>query len=1084
MSDNVHDPSGHANTNDVPMGSPVAPDDVARDNDDNDSIPSLQSVSNSSVSDDDLGDPMDIQVDDGDSNWSDDDAFHDAQDGDMPPLEPIVPVVVAGQSRRRDHSDEDDERDRRHPSQRTGAAIWSRETSTPIFNGPFADPSLSDAQPQVPPPQPRAAPHAGRDTPTNTWADFMTRLGQLGGASFGQFEKDDPEIAKKLVGALEDVPTGLVRRLERVTHQEDGGGLGNGCAICLDRLLDAEGEGFGKTPKAPTEGGVESAVTTDSAPLTGRIVVLPCTHVFHASCLIPWFSRPGQTTCPTCRFNMDPHHLLWGRPQSHSWGMGGIPLVFGGPPDNAFPTEGTFRRTFRYVPRPDGRMHWEVVPEAENRSASDRPPEQAGTNDAQPPSTTTTNNITPPSEGAAAAPGNEIPGEIPGGQAMTAAVGAFLNGLLTMSLPNHNGAQTQPQADPPTHPTAAAVNANSAPPSVPAPTDDAPFNPEFPDPPLEDTGATIRNPPAGGGAALEADQLPQDGMFLSWGFDVFLGPPIDGEGERDAEMNGVQQPHDVTDTSANNDAHHAPPTEPLHEGFGFGFDVIGSPIALPPGFHFHPTDDGQGMALVTPTGEPTGMVFPNQPGMDLGEVPPQPPVPVASEHRPDQQASAPNSSATSSSNSTTPPGPTPAENVPPHPPQDTPAMDDLLRLFATQMQPPAGSGQRLGGLGLGLSQLLRGVAAARLSNPSATGPRSMASQTTAALPQQSTTQPSVALPTGEQPTPTGPAPQAAAAGGSNPPRNARPRTRPGVPFNTIPLFTDGLPAYTTTPEPPPRREWTLPHASGPSLRQVIEKKEREAGFRCHEPSCGVAPVDEDPLVEISPEGRRKFSIHPLGKPDEAMCVHRFHAPCLVTAQRIALRGADETMTVDGQIEVACPVCRVDGYISKEVWDADSSAMSWRHVMTLDHETEISNQLYLYLDFIGLNDLSNESAAKVHLASLQTPALAVEVCSKCRVYKSGSDDSPAGNGSTRSCDGQRSTGMSIVPLLGNGTLSARNMCVLWATASKNLLAYENHNQLKRLKKTNLGSMVAGIVGEWFLSANLTLTSRERSVDAPY
>jgi hypothetical protein len=42
---------------------------------------------------------------------------------------------------------------------------------------------------------------------------------------------------------------------------------------------------------------------------------LPCSHVFHSGCLVPWFSRPKQTTCPTCRFNVDPDSLTYEPPR-------------------------------------------------------------------------------------------------------------------------------------------------------------------------------------------------------------------------------------------------------------------------------------------------------------------------------------------------------------------------------------------------------------------------------------------------------------------------------------------------------------------------------------------------------------------------------------------------------------------------------------------------------------------------------------------------------------------------------------------------------------------------------------------------
>lgn len=141
----------------------------------------------------------------------------------------------------------------------------------------------------------------------------------LGNFAFGLEEKDDPERAKKLVEGLEDVPVGLVKRLVRVGGT--GGGMGEddskggdaGCAICWDNLLDAEGEGFGKPEPAAASAADEANAESSSKPETNqpRIVSLPCAHVFHADCLLPWFSRPRQTTCPTCRFNIDPDNLTY-----------------------------------------------------------------------------------------------------------------------------------------------------------------------------------------------------------------------------------------------------------------------------------------------------------------------------------------------------------------------------------------------------------------------------------------------------------------------------------------------------------------------------------------------------------------------------------------------------------------------------------------------------------------------------------------------------------------------------------------------------------------------------------------------------
>ncbi|PBK72641.1 hypothetical protein ARMSODRAFT_880847 [Armillaria solidipes] len=127
-------------------------------------------------------------------------------------------------------------------------------------------------------------------------------------------------------------------------------------------------------------------------------------------------------------------------------------------------------------------------------------------------------------------------------------------------------------------------------------------------------------------------------------------------------------------------------------------------------------------------------------------------------------------------------------------------------------------------------------------------------------------------------------------------------------------------------QPSERKKWTLPPAPGPTLRQRIERKEREAGLRCHDMSCGVGPSDEDPFVAVSEK-----QVHIQHRDTQTgqggiVCEHAFHPSCLVSAQRVALRGADEN--VEGEdVEVSCPVCRADGLISKEGWQEGVRALA-------------------------------------------------------------------------------------------------------------------------------------------------------------
>ncbi len=155
-------------------------------------------------------------------------------------------------------------------------------------------------------------------------ADLLARIGaqvvgnNFAGFGFGGMEsQEDPERAQKLVNGLEVVPEGLVRRLERVGGT--GGGMGeeqhkggdSGCAICWDRLLDTDGVGFGPSKTAGESAEEPQDSSSEAETTQPKIVSLPCAHVFHADCLIPWFSRPRQTTCPTCRFNIDPDNLTF-----------------------------------------------------------------------------------------------------------------------------------------------------------------------------------------------------------------------------------------------------------------------------------------------------------------------------------------------------------------------------------------------------------------------------------------------------------------------------------------------------------------------------------------------------------------------------------------------------------------------------------------------------------------------------------------------------------------------------------------------------------------------------------------------------
>ncbi|KAI1785534.1 hypothetical protein LXA43DRAFT_1037518 [Ganoderma leucocontextum] len=174
-------------------------------------------------------------------------------------------------------------------------------------------------------------------------------------------QRDDPERAQRLVNGLEEVSAGLVKRMERAGGPGTGRGQVPTCAVCWESLLEPEGGGFEGNAElaraeaaeaveaareaAASQQGRESLVNIDdttptmespvgsssssqpsqaeealsSAPADGdmqhpKIVVLPCAHAFHATCLLPWFSKPGRTTCPSCRFDVDPDSLTYKPP--------------------------------------------------------------------------------------------------------------------------------------------------------------------------------------------------------------------------------------------------------------------------------------------------------------------------------------------------------------------------------------------------------------------------------------------------------------------------------------------------------------------------------------------------------------------------------------------------------------------------------------------------------------------------------------------------------------------------------------------------------------------------------------------------
>ena len=210
--------------------------------------------------------------------------------------------------------------------------------------------------------------------------------------------REDPERAKKLLAGLDVVPIGLVKRLERVGGAPGGhvdgspSGAENappGCAICWDSLLDAEGAGFGEKkkegdgdvmaaePTAPSDEQQATSTTTNSTSEDPRIIALPCAHVFHESCLLPWFTRARQATCPTCRFNIDPENLTYSIPVRDPMNWGPPPFPPPHPANTGTPAAGPGAQTANAQPQPQ-QPNADPAPGAQAPAAGQAPPRPTG----------------------------------------------------------------------------------------------------------------------------------------------------------------------------------------------------------------------------------------------------------------------------------------------------------------------------------------------------------------------------------------------------------------------------------------------------------------------------------------------------------------------------------------------------------------------------------------------------------------------------------------------------------------------------------------------------------------------------------
>jgi hypothetical protein len=619
-------------------------------------------------------------------------------------------------------------------------------------------------------------------------------------------------------------------RMENIADLSDGQ---EGCAVCWDSLLKQDTAGFGAS-KEPTSQQPQSDVTVEASKLDTEkplppIVSLPCAHVFHSSCLIPWFSRPKHATCPTCRFDLDPEGLTRSAPVHDN-----RPAAPTGPVPPPVPVAGLMPVFSAHAPAPPAAQH--------------------------PPAGTAAADFTTPDED---------------GFIIDISVGVEI-----VNVPPPSG--VPPSAGPMLPPT-----------PPPAPTT------------LNQATQPGSTPIADPVPPLAARSGPQSAQITTNQYTHPLPvPPHAGTYAPGQRPTGV--PHAPNAAPGQPPATIAAQIQAALQNNMHAFlnNLGGAPPGAgpPPMMFFHPNMFGD-----RPTNQPpaaTPVFGPQAPGVQN----PQGPAPHIG----------------GASSGAGPP----------------PMMFSHPNMFGNRPanQPPAVAPD-LGPQGNGAqTSQSPGVAQGPAPQVPFIGHHHQATQTAPASAAANTHTPATAGPAAPG------IPAAAHPGQTRPAAPPFLNMFPGNVFIGAGRFSGGnidgdFAATTGIPMPPlfgrpgptrPPREWTLPDGPGPSVRQRVEKRERELGLRCSDSSCGIGPSDEDPSPTPSPSGTEQIAIHRMHAHDAAdrgmlLCDHRFHAACLVSAERIA--GWNGEKREQDQVPVACPMCRSPGFVDQMNWESGVQALA-------------------------------------------------------------------------------------------------------------------------------------------------------------